>query len=250
MAADERNAAGLTAEQIATVQARRQHIRDTARCEGCGAPLKVCEAQRGKDPTAPPWFGCCARGILGDMPCRHRESVDDLRQLADEILAGHIRTVAEVDPPPVLGPNLPSMTWLLEQTEWWYPHRRPAVRVAEMDKPHRWNLARWLERKAPALESRDRWRGVWADAPDDVWADLARRTPQDFLDESPLYQALTKGLPKVGSKAGGRLAARAVHWSTCPMRLKFPGARDRCVCIRDGAGKIVGAASDPATRNS
>jgi hypothetical protein len=235
---EERNAAGLTAEQIEAVKARRQYITDTAQCQQCRTDRKTCEAGRG-DAEGPE--GLCCWGGIGH---RHIEDARMVSQLVEEVAAGHVRTVAEAYPPPVLGPARVSMTWLLEQRTWWYPQGRPAVRVASMDRPWRWNVARHLERRAPKLEHADRWRGIWADAPDDVWAMLERRTPQEFLDESPLYRALTRQLPKVDSRAGRLLAARAVHWNTCPMRAKHPAPSDTCVCVRDG-GRIVGATNDP-----
>lgn len=231
--------------RAAVIAARRQHIRDMARCEDCGSTERECRANRGKDPTAPPWFGCCFRVLVG-VPCRHREDPDALRVLLDEAEAGgRIRTVAEVDPPPVLGPHPVTTTWLLEQDTWWYPHRRPAVRVAEMDKPWRLNAARFLERCAATLEAADGMRDIWSDAPDEVWTSLTHRDPLDRLREQPLMRALRRGLPDGGRKLR-LLEARAVHWNTCPMRLAHPAKTDRCLCLREGR-RVVGATNDPAT---
>jgi hypothetical protein len=41
------------------------------------------------------------------------------------------------------------------------------------------------------------------------------------------------------------LAARAVHWHTCPMRKAHPAPSAHCLCIREG-GRIVGATNDQA----
>lgn len=163
----------------------------------------------------------------------------------DRVLVHDIRTVAEIDPPPVLGPRPVTTAWLLEQDEWWYPHRRPAVRIAEMDKPWRLNTARLLERHAVLLEAADSARSFWADARDNVWVSFAHRNPLDWLREQPLLRALRRGLPDGGRKLR-LLEARAVHWSTCPMRLAHPTRTDRCLCLRDGR-RVVGATNDPAT---
>jgi hypothetical protein len=235
------------AQWAARIAERRQHIKDMARCTSCGASRKTCDNLReaNTDPSAPLWFGCCAVGtLLG--PCQHRESVAMVDALVKEVMAGEVRSVAEAYPPPVLGPARVSMTWLLDQKVWWYPQDRPAERVAAMDRPHRWNVARWLERRAPQLNAQDQTRGIWATAPDDVFGEVMRRDPMEFLAETPLYRALTRGLPPVDSKAGRTLAARALHWNTCPMRLKHPAPADTCVCIRKN-GRIVGASNDPAS---
>jgi hypothetical protein len=147
------------------------------------------------------------------------------------------------DPPPVLGPNLPSHRWLLGQDVWWYPHRRPAALIAAMDKPWRYNTVRWLERRAPRLEFHDAMRGIWADAPDGVVNALASRTPMEYLREQPLYRRLNRGLPHPESAKGRALALRAIHWHTCAMRKAHPARLDTCTCIRDGSGRIVGGAA-------
>ena len=74
---------------------RRQAIEDDAPCVGCGSTLASCKASRGKDPTAPPWFGCCARGTTM-APCSHRPDPNALRRLLKEIETGTVRTVEEV----------------------------------------------------------------------------------------------------------------------------------------------------------
>jgi hypothetical protein len=231
----------------ARIAERRQYIKDMAPCTSCRASRRECDRLRetNTDPTAPPWFGCCAVGTLPG-PCQHRESVDMTDQLLREIMAGEVRSVAEAYPPPVLGPARVSMLWLLGQDVWWYPRGRPAVRIAELDRPHRWNLARWLERRAPELNAANMNPGIWADAPDDVFDAVLSCDSMEFLEETPLYRAITKGLPKADSRAGLLLAQRATHWSTCPMRKKHPAPADRCVCVRR-CGRIVAATNDPAS---
>lgn len=85
------------------IQARREQIEQDAPCECCRATLASCEAQRGKDPTAPPWFGCCARGLLLDVPCRHVPDQRALTELLHEVESGHVRTVEEVQDEELIG---------------------------------------------------------------------------------------------------------------------------------------------------
>lgn len=72
------------------IRARRKAIQADARCEGCGSTLSSCKAQRGKDPTAPPWFGCCAQG-LDFRPCSHHVDAGALLSLLKEIERGKVR---------------------------------------------------------------------------------------------------------------------------------------------------------------
>jgi hypothetical protein len=73
------------------IKARRKAIEADAPCDGCGATLAACKSQRGKVPTAPSWFGCCARGT-GMMACRHVPDSRALRGLIKEIERGEVRS--------------------------------------------------------------------------------------------------------------------------------------------------------------
>ncbi len=244
---------------------RKQYITDTAACTSCGATQRFCDLLRetNTDPTAPEWLGCCASGTTF-TPCHHVENVRELKKLMDELAAGEIRTVAEAYPPPVQGPKLPSYDWLLYQDVWWYPHRCPAIRIAEMEKTHRFNTARWLERKAARLHLGQ--GAMLGDAPDDVWASWQNEDPVEWLRSTPLMKALRKGLPKEGSLKEAQLSLRAQHWHTCPMRLSpekrhaqrdprlSHGAPDECACITESGrfadnfgGRVIGATNDPAS---
>lgn len=76
----------MTGVDPEVIRARQKLIRDDAPCVGCGARQADCEAARGQDPTAPPWFGCCARGtMLG--PCSHQSDPGALTALVKEIEA-------------------------------------------------------------------------------------------------------------------------------------------------------------------
>jgi hypothetical protein len=74
---------------------RRQAIEQDAPCVGCGSTRASCQANRGKDPTAPPWFGCCAMGTaLG--PCQHRTDPAALIALLKEIETGEVRSLEDM----------------------------------------------------------------------------------------------------------------------------------------------------------
>ena len=72
------------------IKARRKAIVLASPCDGCGASLESCKAARGKDPTAPSWFGCCARGAMLDIPCRHVADQFALLRLIKEIESGEV----------------------------------------------------------------------------------------------------------------------------------------------------------------
>lgn len=243
------------AERAKTIAARRQHIADLARCQRCRTDRATCIAgMKGNGPE-----GICCWGGIGH---RHIEDSRLVDELIKEITAGgDVRAVAEVDPPPVLGPAVASAQWLLGQDVWWYPNRRPAVRIAAMDKPWRFNTARFIERRADALADEEHWRMARIAAgplgpSGDMAQDGFRREMDSILDDplgwlrsTPLMQALRHGLPREGTKESRMLAARAAHWNTCPMRKAHPGKLDRCQCIRED-GATVGATNDPGSRAS
>lgn len=83
-------------DMAARVKARREQIQQDAPCEGCGTTLARCKAERGKDPTAPPWFGCCARGAMLSVPCNHQVSRQAVLDLLREVESGTVRTVEEI----------------------------------------------------------------------------------------------------------------------------------------------------------
>lgn len=205
------------------IAARRRKIRDDAPCKGCGATLAACVAQRGKDPTAPSWFGCCARGTAM-VPCSHRQDCRALVVLLDEIEAGHVRTVAEIEAEESAraekiaaraqrattpdGTVVRSTVDLLYQGDWWRRQSGEWVRIAEMNPGHRYNTAAMLMRSAhmyayaiardAALDAGSYRGGDMAQESLDWIADHAARQaiedPADVLRETTLYQALTAGL--------------------------------------------------------
>lgn len=241
------------AERAKTIAARRQHIRDTARCRDCGTDQATC---RNLAPDADGRAALCCWNGRGHS---HDEDHRALDALLDEIeRGGRIRTVAEVNPPPVLGPRRVSDRWLLGQDVWWYPNRRPAVRIVEMDKPWRFNTARFIERRADALAYEEHSHMAWIAAgplgpSGDMAQDGFRREmnsvieePLQWLRSTPLLQRLRDGLPHPDSRKGKALAERARHWNTCPRRKAHP-ARQRCTCIT-ADGRTVGATNDPVSR--
>jgi hypothetical protein len=199
------------------IAARRKHIRDSAPCEGCGTTLADCEAQRGKDPTAPPWFGCCARGVGLDIPCNHVPDAGALFALLAEIESGTVRTVEEATPKPTKGGI--AWDWYLDQGEQWKPNGKPMVQVADMDPEWRFNASRWLERNAVKIAPKCTLnRGAERQAAD----------PVEWIRTTALYRALVADLPNC-SVALEAIAERARHWSTCPARTG--GGDCRCEAI-------------------
>lgn len=217
---------------MATVAERRAHIAAQAPCDGCGATLEDCNRYRenNTDPTAPEWFGCCARGMLMD-PCHHQPDPLELDRLLREITDGAVRTVEEVDPPPLLGPERVSARWLLGQGEWWRPNRAPMIRIVDMTDTHRYHTVRMLERQATALALDEHLRMLAVlDSPHGPSGDASRdrfereirwlsANSTEWLHEQPLLRALRDGLPTAAKEDDARrldLQRRARHWSTCP----------------------------------
>jgi hypothetical protein len=236
-----------------TIQERRQRIADLARCRGCGSDNRSCHES--VKAIGGPEGMCCIGGIPGHG---HVEDPRLVSELLAEVAAGEVRTVAEAYPAPVLGPDRVTYNWLIWQDTWWYPHRRPAVRIAEMEKPYRLNVANFVERKAGTIVREQEMRMIFGPQPGgDMAGDAFDREldemgehPITWLRGTPLLQVLRKGLPGGGEKLA-RLQARALHWHTCPMRLA-PEKRPRgphdtdptCTCVRVD-GRCIGATNDP-----
>lgn len=205
------------------IRARRQLIRDDAPCIGCGARRADCEAEQGKDPMAPPWFGCCARGI-GMMPCSHRSSADALSALLREVESGTVRPAEEIVAERAArvqerqartaawttpeGRVLNTATAMLGQGEWWRKQSGEWIRVADMSPGHRYNTAamvlRGAKRYATAIAAEMITYAAGHDGGDVAHSVLERmaaeaiynatRDPQKPIRESVLYRALTVGL--------------------------------------------------------
>lgn len=206
----------MTTQEIDTaladvIKERRKLIRGNARCVGCGATLTACMAQRGKDPDAPPWFGCCARGV--DMrPCSHLTDQGRLTALLDEIAAGKVRTAAEVlaEEEQRHAQRTADMgkprTWaaMVDQSEWWRTKDGTWVRIADMAESHRHNTARFILRRAARIEFQISLSdlafadathfGVNArDALENMHSDRAS-DPARWLRGTVLYRALAVGM--------------------------------------------------------
>lgn len=223
------------------IKTRREQIEQDARCDGCGATLASCKAQRGKDPAAPPWFGCCARGLLLEVPCNHQIDQSRLLGLVREIESG---SVAEARPSS-LDQHLSQTysTWrYLNQGDWWQP-KPPAkpVRIADMEPEWRYNATRWLLRRAPYFADRYSWGmlasglgplGPSGDAACDAFEaamaelDREQEDPQRWIRGTVLYQALIAGLPGK-PRTQFRLWQRARHWSPCLVRARNSA---ECAC--------------------
>jgi len=203
------------------LRARREDIAGQAECEGCGTTLEECNrlAAENTDPTAPPWFGCCAMGTAMG-PCSHRPRADLLSDLLKEIESGTIRTAGEVraereakaaktrdrreaaTPP---GAHRP-LGWsgLFGQGEWWKTRDGRWIKVADMEESHRANTVRFLARRARGYADRVAFGLVLSvgDAPEDVVdavlgeQEEMRRNPGKWIVGTALYRALAAGLPE------------------------------------------------------
>jgi hypothetical protein len=191
---------------------RRRLIRELAPCEGCGASLADCKAQRGKDPTAPDWFGCCARGT-GMAPCAHPVDPRMQAMLLDEIEAGHVRPAEEIRAAIEARRGKPmSIPARFDQAEWWRRKTGEWVKVAGMSPGHRYNTAAMLMREADVIATRySAGFSVMAAMHDGgemahealgrEASDLherAMRDPRGWLRTTVLYKALTDGLTVQG----------------------------------------------------
>lgn len=192
---------------------RRKLIRDDAPCVGCGGRLADCEAARGEDPTAPPWFGCCARGT-GMAPCSHRQDAGALSALLDEVAAGEVRSVGEIlqertglaaRREAARGPVVGS---LFDQAEWWCRRDGSFIRLSEMNPGHRYNTAAMIMRNAARhahaysltfsmMASRHDGGDMAHEALERQADEIARQSiydPQGWVRGTALYRALTAGL--------------------------------------------------------
>jgi hypothetical protein len=200
------------------IKDRKKLIRLDAPCVGCGSSLADCLAQRGKNPTAPPWLGCCARG-LGMASCEHRQDVDALSRLVDEIWSGQVRTVAEIEAErdarkaarkQQRGPLTGS---IFDQDEWWRQRDGSFIRIAEMSPGHRYNSAAMFMRAAPTHALRYAMGFRRSMPAEDECGDmtmesleraayelyeLTERDPAGWLRGTKLYRALTSGLKVKG----------------------------------------------------
>lgn len=201
-------------EMSEVIAARRKKIRDDAPCEGCGATKAACEANRGKDPTAPSWFGCCARGSTASIPCRHHPDGLALTVLLDEIERGVVRTVEEITPKrrhsdlprPDGAPG--TLADMLDQDVWWRQKSGAWIKVADMSPGHRYNTAAMILRVAGAYAFRYVMQFAaevgMHDGGDlahnslerelDMLHEKAVNDPRGWMRGTKLYKALAEGL--------------------------------------------------------
>lgn len=121
----------------------------------------------------------------------------------------------------------------LNQGIWWRNAQGAWMPVAEMSAEYRFNCARMLmaraSRYAFAVEMEELRSISMFGAPDDVepWT---VGYPDSWMRERPIYRALTSDLPK-GPKASARLAERARHYATCPLRLRRKLRPEGATCM-------------------
>lgn len=243
----------------AVLAARMEFLRLDARCTSCGATQALCDQLResSDDPTAPPWFGCCAAGpAMG--PCHHEINTRRHRHLQDEVASGTVRTVEEAYPPSArraVGPAKAPISWLIDQGEWWQPKVGPMVRIATMTDTHRLHLMRWLERRAPSMATLMMWNMASGPQPSGDAACDGFEAEMNFLQDRPvewlrtteLYRALARGLPspdggKRSRKRWGRLLRRAEHYSTCPANRDL---RAECRCDSEVSDEVSDEVNSP-----
>lgn len=221
-----------------TVTARRNLLVASARCHGCRSTRGDCDAQAVEVMAAEGvGLACCPE-------CSHPVSVAAMDALLTELASGTVRTVEEVDPPPVLGPQRAGLHWLLWQRVWWQPQYGPMLKIHAMTDTHRLHTARMLDRKAAPIAFSEHTRMAWLeggplgpqgdmsrDAFDRELTDMIER-PHEWLADTPLLVSLTASLPdkdgkKRQRKAWSALLERAEHWSACPANRNLD---DPCLC--------------------
>jgi hypothetical protein len=208
----ERSEAGTPMDENLSgrIAARRKKIRDDAACEECGSTLAACEAQRGKDPTAPPWFGCCARES-GMAPCSHKKDPQAIWKLLDEAAAGSVRTVEEITPkskPPRPDGAPGNLAVMFDQGVWWRQKSGAWIKIADMSPGHRYNTAAMVLRAArPYGFAYEMWFAGEVGAHEggdmaheslerelDLLHERVVNDPQGWMRETAMYKALTAGL--------------------------------------------------------
>lgn len=210
------------------IKARRDHLLATARCRHCRMTRAECDAQASNDPLV-----CCPDHV-------HEISAKDMDALLVEVASGSVRTVKEVDPPPIQGPQKASMGWLLDQGEWWQPKHGPMIKIHGMTDTHRLHTVRMLLRQATPIAFYEHQRlSVWLSHPLGPSGDMARdafereldsilANPIGWLSATPLLRSLSAALPRTSkTKAWAKLEQRAEHWSECP---KNRNLDDPCRC--------------------
>lgn len=123
---------------------------------------------------------------------------------------------------------------LLGQGTYWRNVRKEWVLVAEMPIEYRWHCARMLMRGARryafAVELEElRLITRWG-APDDDFGLSTVAFPEPWMRATALYQALTHDFP-TGERGLAKLAERAGHHSSCPMRLRRRLRPEGATCV-------------------
>lgn len=112
---------------------------------------------------------------------------------------------------------------LFDQGHWWRAKDGQWLAIGSMAPEYRYNTTRMLERHAAAYQLRYEmaWLSIMTrlaigDPDGDDWF-IADATT--WLRRTALFRALQAHLPTSGKRLR-RLAERAHHWATCPMRLR------------------------------
>lgn len=188
---------------IEVIAARRQLIHDEAQCQSCGVTRKACKDGWGTDGPEPEDL-CCT------VHCRHVDSQTALGKLIDEMVAGKVRTVAEVlASRPKRREREEGKPYgardQFDQGEWWLQKSGAWIRVADMSPSHRYNTAAMLMRHAEAhafnygmmlageVSLHD--GGEMAhESLERMVDEHAEKDSREWLRSTALYKALTAGL--------------------------------------------------------
>lgn len=135
----------------------------------------------------------------------------------------------------------PATTYaFLDQPELWRNAKGDWVQVADMSPEYRFNCARMLlgraARYAFAVEMEE--LNSTFGWPDDM-EPYTVNNPDRWMRERLLYRSLVTGLPTRGG-ALSKLAERARHYSTCPMRLRRKLRPADAVCACPSPAREVG----------
>jgi hypothetical protein len=215
------------------VTTRRDHLLASAACRSCRMSRAECAVatQQALLDGAP--LACC-------YDCNHPVSVRAMDALLAEVAAGKVRSVEEVDPPPIQGPAPVTFHWLLHQGEYWQPKRGPMILISSMTDTHRLHTIRMLQRQAHAIAWNEHtiqsgWLGHPLGPSGDMAVDAFEQELDDmltdpliWLNDTTLIRALGTTLPKPARrKRWSDLENRAEHWSDCPANRNLS---DPCRC--------------------
>lgn len=214
----------VTSDRV-VIEERARQIADDAPCVGCGTTLAACKAARGKDPTAPEWFGCCARGTAM-APCSHRADPAAVIALLSEVTSGHVRTATEVAAERA-GRRGPVSALIFDQGAVWQQRSGEWIEIADMGAGHRYNAAAMLMRDVDVHAALYAWK---------LNREIDVSDPAAWLRNTVLYRALTAGLTVHGDGTQPWQATGRDPVTGEPTEVPPPRPRPREICRIPGCG--------------